>query len=401
MTKQRQDVPEEAPGSEDERVVVEDGAGRRPFMRGIMVHSLIARGVDVEVALATADEVQTRVVGRGIVGRSELAKLLREILGDEALQEHQPPLPPLAGRILVTSARQPSVPFSKGTLSQSLLAASIDPNDAFDVAARIEQSLLLEARDEIPRGELRGLSYEALLRRFGPKTAERFLIWRRHQEPEKPVIILLGGTTGSGKTSLALEVAQRLGISRVASTDSIRQILRITLTPDLVPALHASSFEAHPATFPIDGDTQDPVLAGFHAQAAVVSVGIRAMIDRAIDENASLILDGVSLVPGLIDLSVYRDVAHVIFLVVARLDEEAFRSHFISREERQRRRGAQRYVENLDAILKIQEEFLELADRSDVPIVDNVTIDGSVLLVIRHVVESLRREGGYDLSDLS
>ena len=173
------------------------------------------------------------------------------------------------------------------------------------------------------------------------------------------------------------------------------------MTPDLVPALHASSFEAHPATFPLVEEGQDPVLAGFHAQAAVVSVGIRAMIDRAIDENASLILDGVSLVPGLIDLSAYRDAAHVIFLVVARLDEVAFRSHFISREERQRRRGAQRYVENLDAILKFQEEFLELADRSDIPIVDNATIDGSVLLVIRHVVESLRREGGYDLSDLS
>ena len=38
-------------------------------------------------------------------------------------------------------------------------------------------------------------------------------------------------------------------------------------------------------------------------------------------------------------------------------------------------------------------EFLELAERFDVPIVDNVTIDGSVLLVIRHVIESLRREG--------
>lgn len=401
MTNPRQDLPKTTPAGEDERVVVEDGAGRRPFMRGIMVHSLIARGVDVEVALATADAVQSRVVGRGVVSRAELTKLLRETLGEDALQEHQPPLPPLVGRILVTSDQRSPMPFSKGTLSQSLLAASIDPNDAFDVAARIEQSLLLESRKDIPRGELRSLAYEALLRRFGPKTAERFLIWRRHQEPEKPVIILLGGTTGSGKTSLALEVAQRLGISRVASTDSIRQILRITLTPDLVPALHASSFEAHPATFPLVEEGQDPVLAGFHAQAAVVSVGIRAMIDRAIDENASLILDGVSLVPGLIDLSAYRDVAHVIFLVVARLDEVAFRSHFISREERQRRRGAQRYVENLDAILKIQEEFLELADRSDIPIVDNATIDGSVLLVIRHVVESLRREGGYDLSDLS
>ncbi len=368
-------------------------------MRGIMVHSLMARGVDFEVAFATAGEVRKRVVGRGVVDRAELAKLVSEILGDEALHEHQPPLPPLIGRILVTSDRRSPIPFSKGTLSQSLLAASIDPNDAFDVAAQIELSLLRESYERIPRSELRSLAYDALLQRFGLQTAERFMIWRRHQEPEKPVIILLGGTTGSGKTSLALEVAQRLGISRVASTDSIRQILRITLTPDLVPALHASSFEAQPGATPLADDDQDPVLAGFHAQATVVSVGIRAMIDRAIEENASLILDGVSLVPGLMDLSAYRDVAHLIFLVVARLDEDAFRSHFISREERQRRRGAQRYVENLDAILKIQEEFLELADRFDVPIVDNVTIDGSVLLVIRHVVESLRRERGHDLPE--
>ncbi len=50
-------------------------------------------------------------------------------------------------------------------------------------------------------------------------------------------------------------------------------------------------------------------------------------------------------------------------------------------------------MRNLDAILKIQDEFLDLADRFDVPIVDNVTIDGSVLLIIRHVIETLRRHG--------
>lgn len=380
-------------------MLVEEGSSRRPFMRGIMVHSLMARGVDFERALETADEVRRRIGDRGSVGREELAKWVREILGDELPREHQPPLPPLPGRILVTTDERAPMPFSKGTLSQSLLAAAIDPNDAFGVAEEIHRSLVLSGIRSVSRQDLRKRAFDALLARFGQQTAERFLIWRRHQEPEKPVILLLGGTTGSGKTTLALEVAQRLGIRRVASTDSIRQILRITLTSELVPALHASSFEADLNTLQVSDE--DPVLAGFHAQASVVSVGIRAMIDRAIEENTSLILDGVSLVPGLIDVDAYRDDAHVVFLVVARLDEEAFRSHFISRETRQKRRGARRYVQNLDAILKIQEEFLDLADRFDVPIVDNVTVEGSVLLVIRHVIESLRREVELPLSPTS
>ena len=381
----------ESDGGGTERVLVEDASGTRPFMRGLMVHSLMARGVKAEVAQETADEVRRRIADRGSVARSELTKLVQDILGDEIAREHQPPLPPLPGRIVVTGEGDESpVPFSMAILSQSLLAAAIDPSDAFDVAERIHRSLVLSGIRSVSRNELRERAQEALRDRLGDRVAERYQAWRQHQEPEKPLILLLGGTTGSGKTSLALEVAQRLGVARVASTDSIRQILRIILTPDLVPALHTSSFDVDLNDVQVGGE--DPVLAGFHAQAAVVSVGIRAMIDRAVEENTSLILDGVSLVPGLIDIDAYRDVAHVIFLVVARLDEAAFRNHFIERGKRQRRRGTQRYVDRLDAILKIQEEFLELADRFDVPIVDNVTLEGSVLLVIRHVIESLRRQ---------
>ena len=57
--------------------------------------------------------------------------------------------------------------------------------------------------------------------------SERFMVWRQHQDPDKPVIVVLGGTTGAGKTSIALEVALRLGIRRVLSTDAIRQVMRI------------------------------------------------------------------------------------------------------------------------------------------------------------------------------
>ncbi len=59
------------------------------------------------------------------------------------------------------------------------------------------------------------------------------------------------------------------------------------------------------------------MIEGFRSMAATVCVGVRAMMDRAVAENSSLIIDGVSLVPGLIDLASYQDRAHVIFLIVA------------------------------------------------------------------------------------
>ena len=388
-------------GAREERILVEDEGTRRPFMRGIMVHSLMARGISFEDAFRTANLVKDRTQERGIVQRAELAKLVVEILGSDALADHQPPIPIPGG--IVVGGLEDANPFSKGLLAQSLLAASVDPSDAFDVAREIEFDLLRQGRRQISRQDLRRAAYDKMLRRFGPRAASRFLIWRQFQEPEKPVIILLGGSSGVGKTSLALEAARRLGIRRVLSTDSIRQVMRLMLSSELVPAIHASSFDAH-LSIATDANAagleQDEVVQGFMAQATVVSVGVRGMIERAIDENTSMILDGVSLVPGLIDLASYAADAHIIYLVVARLDEDSFRNHFIARGKRQLHRNATRYVENLEGILKIQEHFLELADRYDIPIVDNATIDGSVMLVIRHVVETLRKSGNYDEVDL-
>lgn len=382
------------PKKSDKRVlVVEESGVTRPYMRGIMVHSLMARGVSFDDAYATANTVADRIRGRGTVPREELAKMVSEILGRH--HEHQPPIP-IPITLQVESGERLS-PFSKGTLSQSLLAASIEPDEAFEVSKEIEADLIVEGRARVTRAELRRRAYEKLLDRFGRRTAQRYLVWREYQEPQKPVIILLGGTTGVGKTSLGLAVAQRLGISRVLSTDSIRHVMRIMLSPELMPALHASSFDAH-RELPVVGDDEDSVIEGFMAQTTTVSVGVRAIIERAIEENTSLVLDGVSLVPGLIDVEKYRPHAHVFFLLVARLDEEAFRGHFIARSERQKRRQAARYVSRLDEIVRIQEFLLELAERHDVPIVDNITLEGSVLLVIRHVVESLRKQGGIDFS---
>jgi len=366
-------------------------------MRGILVHSLMARGVPFDAAYETAEQVRQAVRDRGVVASEELAKLVTQMLGENATAApFRAPHPPSIEVVNEAGRREP---FSKGVLAQSLLAASLDASDAFGAAVEIEAQIWRLGRNEIQRRELRRLVYETLLNRFDRTTAERYLIWRHYQEPERPVILLLGGTTGAGKTSLALEVARRLGIRRVLSTDSIRQVMRLMLSPELMPALHASSFDAH-LRMNLAADAEDPVIEGFLAQAAVVTVGVRAMIERAIKENTSLVLDGVALVPGLIDLIAYSEQAHVIPLVVATLDEVAFAGRFESRGDRQQLRGTHRYLQHLESILRIQDYYLELADRQGVPIVDNVSAEASVQLVIRHVSETLRKQGEHALEDL-
>ncbi len=391
------DHPEKPQISGRSGVLVIDGPSERPFMRGILVHSLMARELPFDDALRVAGLVGEALQGRLQIERADLAEIVQQIVGREYPEILLLPAAELSA--IDVRGRSGAGPFSEGRLSQSLLASAVDPSDAFDVAREIEVELHRRGIAEIGRADLRRMAFKALDERFGSRTAERYLTWRHYQEPERPVVILIGGTTGAGKTSVALEVALRLGISRVLSTDSIRQIMRMLIPRELVPALHVSSFDAH-RELPTAREEGNPVVDGFINHASAVAIGVRAMIERSIEENASLILDGVPLAPGTIDLEDYADGADVIQVILARLDETAFRSHFVTRAERERHRDSQRYLENLDAILGVQEYLLGLAEDNDVPIIDNVAVDQSVRRVIEVVVDTLRKKKEVDLSSL-
>ena len=360
-------------------------------MRGIMVHSLMARGVSFENAFQVANRVRDQIRERPVVQRDELARLIRQELGAEGPLEDLPLRLPRTIHVVEGDHR---TPFSKGVLAQSLLAAAIAPDQAFEVGREIEAELLRRRAAEVDRDQLRALATEILERRMGERVASRYRVWRAFQESDRPMILLLAGAAGVGKTALAQEVAYRLGIARVTSTDSIRQVMRIMLSPELAPAIHASSYDAWRVVPGLEA-AQEPIIEGFRAQATTVAVGVRAMVERSIAENTHMIIDGVSILPGLFDPERYANDAHVIFLAVATLDPVAYRARFEARARAATRRSPHRYLENLDAILRIQDHVLELAEEHGVPIVDNASFDDSVLSILRHVTETLGKQRGF------
>jgi len=102
-------------------------------------------------------------------------------------------------------------------------------------------------------------------------------------------------------------------------------------------------------------------------------------------------VEGVNLLPGLLDLERYQENAHVIFLVVATLDHQAYRSRFPARAETESNRAAERYLGHLHEVLLIQDHILADAEQHGLPIIDNVQLDDAVLSVTRSVISSLKK----------
>jgi 2-phosphoglycerate kinase len=232
---------------------------------------------------------------------------------------------------------------------------------------------------------------DTIERTHGAAAAEQYRVWRQVLKTGKPIFILLGGSTGVGKTSIAVEVARRLEIARVLGTDLIRQIMRLMFSPDLMPEIHCSTYDAYEALKPELRGAGDPVIVGYREQAQKIAVGVHALLHRAVEENASVILEGVNLLPGIVDPGRYKADAHVIFQVVATLDVEAYRSRFASRASYARERGPEKYLRYFREIVEIQNHMLAEADRYGLPIIDNVHFDETVLSVIRTVISTLQK----------
>jgi len=271
-----------------------------------------------------------------------------------------------------------NLPYSKGLTAQMLTATGLSPEYAWRIATALEKRLAAEDRPAPAMSDLGEIATDMLGEEAGASLMRRIEQWRRVRTLERPLIILIGGTTGVGKSTLANELAHRLGIVRVASTDMVRQVMRAFFAKDLMPAIHYSSFDCAGAVrIPVPEET-DFARAGFIEQAKSVRVGIEALVARAVTEKQGLILEGVHLVPGFFDRQRWGD-ALVVELVMAVTDPARHRAHFTTRDwQTGGVRPLRKYVKHFREIRRVQDYILSRAAERGVKVIENVTIDQAV-----------------------
>jgi 2-phosphoglycerate kinase len=292
----------------------------------------------------------------------------------------------------VTSGRRPDplplggddgLPYSKGLMARVLMATGVPADRAYELALRVENDLLARGESAIGLDRLEELAVEVLGENEGAQALRRLRRYETLRELDLPIILLVGGATGTGKSTVATEVAYRLGVTRVSSTDFVRQTMRAFLSRQFMPSIHRSSFEVPPE------DELRDVLGAFVEQTQNVLIGVRAVIDRALQEGWSIVLEGVHLVPGMLPKV---EGALVVHCVLAIEDEDMHAAHFWVRDaSSDGLRPVDKYLDSLTDIRLIQEFVVEQARRAGVPVVENGNIELSIATVMELVLSSAER----------
>ncbi|WP_321422189.1 2-phosphoglycerate kinase [uncultured Methanobacterium sp.] len=282
-------------------------------------------------------------------------------------------------------------PFSKGVLARSLTRAEMDPNKAYTFSSQIEAQLKKEGVKLIKLDDLVNVVRQRL-KEEDSEIAVQYGLWKRIRKCQDPLVILIGGSSGVGTSSIAFEVANRLGIRNMISTDMIREVMRKIASKELLPTIYESSYTAYRSLRIPPPPELDEVLIGFRDHVDTVSVGVEAVIERSITEGISIVIEGVHIVPGFIreDL-VSRDNVHMFILTLE--DEEVHKGRFYSRCRQQwARRPLERYMNYFGAIRRTHKYFESQANKYHVPVIENIDITTTIESIIEDITKTYGSE---------
>lgn len=191
----------------------------------------------------------------------------------------------------------------------------------------------------------------------------------------KKPIILIGGISGSGKTTMGNILLHSLEIDHSIGTGWIRAILTTQLKKEDYPELFTHSFR------PITNITP---FENFCRSTKSILPSIKACIKRARAEGTSLIIEGTCLIPGIIDESLYD----FFFLLKGKQDVEQYKKMVFGESHNTR----SIYNEDIRANIKIEKELISICEKTNTPIISDMTVEEKTTMINEIMLKKYKGE---------
>ena len=375
--------------------VIRPDKSKHPFMRGMLAHKLMQRGLSFDQAYQISKDARSYFQQKGEVTTESLMQSVDELIvaryGQEVLKELNSELFP-SGKQISVFRRNATAPFSKGLLTQSITSAGVKPEEAYQIAFYMEADLMKQGIFRISKKKLFDEVYKTISKKYSPEIAELYKLASRIDELDKPLIIYIGGASGTGKSVMATFLAGRLGINKITGTDTIREIMRLVFKRDLLPSLHNSSIRAG-IGMPKTLDKSNRLIGGFCLQAQQVSVGVKAVVDRAIKEKTSMIIEGIHLLPYMQQiLKEGTKRAYHIPITLSLLNEKYHKDRFFERGKSNELRKIEPYLRSFENIRIIHEFCASESEHYEIEVVDNEDFDETTNTLIQLIINTLQEQ---------
>ena len=250
---------------------------RVPFLRGILVHSLQDAGLSFKQAHQIASEIRDDISSESSITSIELQRRaihkLKLLDNPAYLRRYEERSLPKLIQVEMRDGQLSE--FSPAEYRNNLEAIGLKPGEAMAIVGAVNKHLLKRNVTRVTSKYIAYFTYRLLRRSqdLGPAVARRWLVWRDFVDSGRPLVILLGGTAGSGKSTVASDLASRLNIVRTQSTDMLREVMRSVVSREVEPLLHQSSFSAWTEFSELKKkyvDADELLIGGFCKQANIL-----------------------------------------------------------------------------------------------------------------------------------
>ena len=367
-----------------------------PFLRGILTRSLQKSGLTFDQAHDIANTIRDEIEGKSLITSTDLENLvikhLKKAGVDHAVTLYENRNMPYM--LQVESDNGQFAAFSPSRYRVDLEAIGLTSDEALSIVDEVSAHLLRRNKPDVTGRYIAKITYRLLRKSkdLGSKVAHRWLVWRDFLHSGRPLVFLIGGTAGCGKSTIATNIASRLEIPRMQSTDMLREVMRTLIPADVEPVLHKSSYSAWqelPADILDAEDKNSRIYIGYCRQAEIMSDPIKAVINRALHERVSIIVEGVHFHPSIIKSIIEPDDALVVPVMLAVLKRKRLQNRLKGRSTNVPQRRAERYLKHFENIWKLQTYLLSEADQTGVPIISNTDRDDVFREIMLYTIDKL------------